>query len=411
MTSDSPGALSDLRVLDLTDALGVYCTRLLADLGADVIMVEPPQGAPGRRRGPYYHDDPDPERSLWFIHFNANKRSVTLDLDSIQGQALFKRLVSTAAVLVEDTMPGVMADRGLGYHDLSRLNPGLVYTSVTPYGQAGPYSGYRASDLTAQAMGGLMYRVGWPQDPPNALGASFAYHHTATIAAVGTVMALMARDATGRGQHVDTAMHDSVAMVQYDAMPRYALTGEAIRRVGPGQGVGGRRLRRIWPCKDGHVRFQLLGTTAIPEWPPLVDWLDEYGMAADLGDQRWREMEARQEHLAYIEEVVARFFETRTRHQLMVEGQAHGIMVMAFNSVKDLPEDEQLVHGDYFATIEQPGLGDTLVDTGAPYRLSETPWRIRRPAPRLGESSTELFVDELGLSAQEMKDLRESGVV
>ena len=282
--TERPGALEDIRVLDLTDALGVYCAKLLADLGADVIKVEPPQGAPGRRRGPFHHDGPHPDGSLWFIHFNAGKRGVTLDLDTLEGQALLKRLAAVADVLVEDAAPGVMADRGLGYHDLSRLNPHLVYTSVTPYGQAGPYSGYAGSDLTAQAMGGLMYRVGWPEDPPSSLGASFAYQHTAAIAAVGTLMALVGRDASGQGQHVDAAMHDSIAMVQYDAMPRHAATGQAIRRAGPGQGVGGRRNTRIWPCGDGHVRFQLLGATAVPEWPRLLDWLDEHGMAEDLRD-------------------------------------------------------------------------------------------------------------------------------
>ena len=408
---DRPGALQDIRVLDLTDALGVYCAKLLADLGADVIKVEPPQGAPGRGRGPFHHDGPHPDGSLWFIHFNAGKRGVTLDLDTPEGQVLLKRLATDADVLVEDAAPGVMTDRGLGYHDLRRLNPRLVYTSVTPYGQAGPYSGYTGSDLTAQAMGGLMYRVGWPEDPPSALGASFAYQHTAAIAAVGTLMALVGRDASGQGQHVDAAMHDSIAMVQYDAMPRHAATGQAIRRAGPGQGVGGRRNTRIWPCEDGHVRFQLLGATAIPEWPRLLDWLDEHGMAEDLRDPRWVEMEARQQELAHVEAVVDRFFRPRTRLHLMEEGQSRGIMVMACNTVEDLPSDPQLLHGDYFASVECPQMGEALTDAGAPYRLSETPWRIRRPPPRLGESNRELFGGELGLSQEEIEELHQKGAV
>ena len=171
MSEQGQKALGDVRVLDLTNESGLYCTKLLADLGADVIKVEPPGGDPTRSIGPFLGDEAHPERSLYFFHFNTNKRSITLDIETRDGQEIFRRLAETADVIVETFPPGYLDDRGIGYEALRALNPRLILTSITPFGQTGPYRNYPATDLTALALGGVLLECGWPDRPPVTLGA------------------------------------------------------------------------------------------------------------------------------------------------------------------------------------------------------------------------------------------------
>ena len=192
--SEQETLLGDIRVLDLADEKGVYCTKLLADLGADTIRIEEPGGDPMRRIGPFFHDEPDHEKSLYWFQFNTSKRGITLNLETADGREILKRLVKTADVVVETFPPGYLDEMGLGYSVLSELNPGVVLTSITPFGQSGPYRDFQSSDLIAQAMGGLMYLAGFPEDAPHKLHGSQAYHSASVQAAVGTMMALYARE-------------------------------------------------------------------------------------------------------------------------------------------------------------------------------------------------------------------------
>lgn len=398
-----PGPLTDVRVLDLTDELGAYCAKLLADLGADVIKVEPPGGAPGRFRAPFAHDQEGPETSLWWFFYNTNKRSITLDVRKAEGQALLKRLAEKAEVIIEDSVPGTMEALGLGYSVLSTQSPPLIYTSITPFGQDGPHARYKASDLTGQAMGGFMYRIGWPEDPPNSMGANPAYSQAGAHGALGTLMALYHRDLTGQGQHVDVSMQETMAIINYDGTPRWSLEKKAVKRAGPGQGSGGQKATRVWPCKDGQVRFQLVQSQAYAEWPRVVKWLEDYGVAEDLGSEDWAEPFHRMANLEHPEEVIKRFFMTRTARELQEEGQSRRIMVMAFNKVDGLFTDPQLVDEGFFQQVEHPALGETITYPGAPYRFSKTPWTIRNPAPSLGQDNQEIYEGELGLSLTQLK--------
>ena len=409
MTASGP--LADVRVLDLTDALGAYCGKLLADLGADVIKVEPPGGAPGRSRGPFVGDDPHPDRSLWWLFFNTNKRSITLNLQASDGREILKRLAAEASVLVEDSTPGDMDAMGIGYQELRTRNPGLIYTSITPYGQHGPRARYKASDLVGQAMGGLMYRIGWPEDPPNSFGASPAYSQAGAHGAVGTLMALYRRDLTGEGQQVDISMQETVSIINYDGTPRWALEKRAIKRAGPGQGSGGQVARRMWRCKEGQIRFQLVQTQAIAEWPRVVAWLEEHGMAEDLADEWWRDTAERWANLSRIEPTVERFFMTRTARELQEEGQARRIMVMAFNRVDDLFTDPQLATEGFFLDVQHPAIGRDVTFPGGPYRLSGTPWAIRGAATRVGQHNIEIYEGELRLSREELLELKHAGAI
>ncbi|MCK4722097.1 MAG: CoA transferase, partial [Dehalococcoidia bacterium] len=200
--TEQDALLGDIRVLDLADAKGVYCTKLLADLGADVIKIERPGGDPMRNIGPFFHDEPDPEKSLYWFHFNTSKRSITLNLETADGREVLKKLAKTADVMVETFSPGHLEQIGLGYQTLRELNPRLILTSITPFGQTGPYRDFEGSDMIAQAVGGLMYLPGFPEDPPCRIYGSQAYHSASVQAAVGTMIALYARELTGEGQQV-----------------------------------------------------------------------------------------------------------------------------------------------------------------------------------------------------------------
>ena len=213
---NTKGMLSPYRVLDLTDEKGLLCGKLLGDLGADVIKIERPGGDPARSIGPFYHDEPDPEKSLFWFAFNTSKRGITLDIETADGQEIFKRLVKSADFVIESFPPGYMDKLGLGYSALEKINPGIIMVSITPFGQTGPYKDYKAPDIVAWAMGGQMYPCGDADRPPVRISHhSQAYLHAAAEAAVGAMMALYYREMTGEGQQVDVSIQESVAQLTY----------------------------------------------------------------------------------------------------------------------------------------------------------------------------------------------------
>ena len=244
-----PGALSGYRILDLCDAPGVLCTKILADLGADVIKVEPPAGNATRYRGPFYQEQTDPEKSLFFWYFHTNKRSITLDLATPTGQALLHRLLATADALVETFPPGYLDGLGLSFRHLRVLYPRLVMTSITGFGSTGPYSHYQAPDIVGLAMGGLAYLCGEPDGPPVPPGGLQGYHLAALNGAAGTLIALWHREVTGQGQHVDVSMQAAVANALETTHQTYDFNREIRTR------CGHRRegAAYILPCQDGYV--------------------------------------------------------------------------------------------------------------------------------------------------------------
>ena len=232
-STDAPDLpLSPYRVLDLSDEKGFLCGRILGDLGADVIKIEPPGGDPSRRRGPYYHGDARDDRGLyWFAH-NYNKRGITLDLATADGRALFLRLAETAHFVVETGAPERMEALGLGYDALREANPALVMTSITPFGPTGPHAGYRADDLVAMAAGGLMSICGDDDRPPVRIGEPQAYMLASAQAATGTMLAHYARNRTGQGAHVTVSMQEAVANT-LTTTPHYWFANQVIQRRGP----------------------------------------------------------------------------------------------------------------------------------------------------------------------------------
>jgi benzylsuccinate CoA-transferase BbsE subunit len=393
-------ALGDLRVLDLAGPMGLYCTKQLADLGADVIKVEPPGGDPSRSVGPFYHDEPDPEKSLYWFHFNTSKRSITLNIEAADGKDIVRRLVAKADIMVETFPPGYLDSLGLGYSALKEINPRLILTSITPFGQTGPYRDFKGSDLVGQAMGGLLFICGWEDEPPTMAGASPAHHIASIHACAATLIALYHRDATGEGQHVDVSMQQCVAHSLQWVTQMYDLQKRIMVR-------SGRLGVPLQECGDGWANV-----IALFDWDRLVEWLESGGGAEDLGDARYKDMDyqIRPEVRQHITEVTDAFTRAHDKKWVCEEAQNRGIIAIPCNSAMDVVENPQLVSRSFFVDVEHPEQGDTLKYPGAPYRLSETPWMIRRRSPLIGEHNRELYEGELGLTQEQMELLKARGV-
>jgi len=222
--------LESFRILDLTDDKGFLCGRILGDLGADVIKVEPPEGDALRRIGPYYKEIPHPEKSLYWFAFNANKRGITLNLDFGDGQEIFKTLIKKADILIESFHPGYTETLGLSYEELSKLNPSLVMTSITPFGQSGPYRDLKASDLVSWCMGGMAYVSGDPDRSPVQISFPQAYLQAAAAGATGTLIALYYREITGEGQWVDVSIHEAVIHTLMNVLQFWDVSGIILKR-------------------------------------------------------------------------------------------------------------------------------------------------------------------------------------
>lgn len=408
-----PTALGDVRVLDLADQKGNYCTKLLADLGADVLKIEPPGGDPTREIGPYVGDEPHPERSLYFFHFNTSKRSITLNIEKPEGRAIFRRLVERADVLVETYQPGYLDGLGLGYEALRELNRGLIMTSITGFGQTGPYRDYKSCDIVATAMGGLMSLTGFPEDPPVRPGASQGNHQAAILGAAGTMVALYDRDITGLGRHVDISMQEGMALtIIQSATQYYDLYGILHKRFGEFSPLGVPGARVIFPCRDGWVTFTPYNLN-VPggRWEELVEWMDSEGMAGDLKDEKWSDVWYLFNHISEAQETLARFLQRKTKQEIYEGAQSRGMLSMPVNTTADLLADVQLQARGFFVAVDHSELDRTLTYPGAPYRLTETPWRIARRAPLIGEHNQQVYEGELGYSARELDLLRAEGII
>ena len=398
--------LEGYRVLDLSGPLGVFCGKLVADMGADVIKVEPPGGDPMRGIGPFLAHRPHLEQSLHWLHFNTNKRSITLDIATADGATLLGSLAREADVLLETFPPGYMDSQGLGYGHLEANNPGLVYASLTPFGQTGPYKDFKASDLIGFAMGGYMYVTGWPDTPPTRLWGSQAYHTASNRAYIAILVALYHRLATGLGQRVDVSMQEAVAATTEHVNTAYNYEGTPAVRCGFRHGG---QFVATWPCKDGYVSIT---TNTQQAWDDLRAWMDRDGMAGDLMTEKYDERFVLRGDLSgHIEELIQTWTLLHTRQEITDWGQAHHHPWGPVLTPEELLGNEQLWDRGYFTEIEDQQYGDTLVYPGAPYKLSQSPWRLSRPAPSVGQHNVEIFGGELGLSASGLEVLSGAGVI
>lgn len=281
--------LSPYRVLDLTDERGLICGQMLADLGADVIAVEPPGGNSARRIGPFYQDEPHLDRSLYWWAYSRNKRSVTLDIESDEGRKKLRRLVETAHFFIESDDPGSLADRGLGYEDLATINPALVYVSISPFGQDGPKAGYAVTDLIVEAAGGNLGLQGDDDRPPVRVSVPQAFLHAGAEAAGAALVAHHERERSGRGQHVDVSAQQAVNQASFSMSLATRLGSGLVTRSAGGLKVGPIVLRWTYTAKDGHVAITLLFGSAIgPMTRRLMEYVYEEGFCDEATrDKDW----------------------------------------------------------------------------------------------------------------------------
>lgn len=397
--------LSPYRVLDLTDEKGLLCGKLLGDLGADVIKIERPGGDPARQIGPFYHDEVDPEKSLFWWAFNTGKRGVTLDIETADGQETFKRLIERADFVIESFPPGYLDGLGLGYLALEELNPGIILVSITPFGQTGPYRDYKAPDIVAWAMGGYMSISGDADRPPVRISHhSQSYLSAALQAAVGAMMALHHREKTGEGQHVDVSMQDSLVRVsnQMTTVMWDTLKGK-LTRGGVRTGI---RLTATWPCQDGFVYWAFpIGMRA--HWNlAFIKWLDSEGVADDFmkgcDANSFEPVAITQETIDRLEAPTGKFFLAHTKAELYQGAAKHGLLVPPVSTTRDILDDAQLVAREYWVELEHPELNTTITYPGIWAKASEAPLRVSRRAPLIGEHNREVY-EELDLSKEEVR--------
>lgn len=394
-------ALGHIRVLDVTHFVaGPYCTKLLADYGADVVKVERPRaGDPSRGMGPFPQDVPHPEKSGMFLFLNTNKRGVTLDLKTPAGQEIFKRLAKESDVVVENFRPGVMASFGLDYHALSALNPRLVVVSISNFGQTGPYRDYKAAEITAQAMGGLMYITGLNGREPLKMGLSQGQFWAGILGAGAALTGTLGAEATGLGEHVDLSLVEAVASGLQGLFPMYSYTGMVKWRQDREKAGG---TSGIIPCRDGYVVPHI---SAHMDWTIIANCLE----APELLTPAFATAEARARNREDLTAILEGRLRSMGRHEIFHRGQEWGMPFGMVQEPRDLANCEHLAARGFWQDIEHAEAG-RLKYPGAPFKMNETPWSARRPAPLLGEHNEEVL-GTLGYSPKQVGDLRQQGVV
>lgn len=411
--------LKSFRALELTDENGALCGKILADLGAEVIKIERPGGDTGRSMPPFYQGAPGPERSLYWSFYNRGKKSLTLNLETTDGQRWLRRLAEKSDFLVESCAPGYLDKLGLGYPALSRTNPRIIMTSITPFGQTGPYRDYKADDITLMAMGGLMYVTGDPDRPPLRISIPQAYLLAGAQAAAATMTAHHYRQTTGEGQQVDVSAQNCVMSVLANILPLWELSRTNLKRVGSfmaGRGNAGVKQRMLFPCKDGTVSLAVMGGPLLAaKNRAFVKWMDEEGQADDfLRNWNWDEYDlakATTEIQDKLEDYFARFILTHTKAEIYDAALKRGFMVAPVSEPKDILDNPQLQARGYWQKVEQPQLSAALTYAGRFYQSSLAAEKDNRRPPLVGEHNTEIFEKELGLGREEIASLKQAGVI
>jgi CoA:oxalate CoA-transferase len=399
------GLLDDVRVLELTNGLsGAFCAKLLADQGADTLKVElPGRGDPSRHEPPFIGGEPHPDRSALFLAFNTNKRSITLDVTTPTGQAVLLRLIAERDILVESFAPGYLAKRGLGYKVLRQVNPGLIMTSITPFGQTGPYRDYHGNDLIAQAMGGFLYMTGKTDRPP--MGTALAQMEivAARNAVIAIMAALLQQRETGEGQPIDVSMMEAVVSTPPNFIHQFSFTGAiAGRGFGESAVLDGMHLA----TSDSPVTLTTAGTGG----NPMETW------AAFLNEPRLRDpkFSSRQGRVQHSEELLALVQGKLSQwkaHDFMKAAMDQRLVVGVVQNPEEVVNCPHLAERGSFTILDHPDVG-TLQYPGAGFLVDGVnPVAGGRAAPRLGEHNAAIYGGELGLAPEELAMLRADGVI
>jgi crotonobetainyl-CoA:carnitine CoA-transferase CaiB-like acyl-CoA transferase len=408
------GFLRGLRVIEIGDELGEYCGKVLAGLGADVVRVEPPGGESTRSYGPFYRDEPDPNKSLYFWHYNFAKRSVVLDLDQASGRADYARLASTVDVIVDSRPRGYLADRQLGYDDLVSGNPGLVYARISPFGDTGPWADFAGSDLVHLALGGVVMNCGYDPDPtgfydtpPVAPQMWQAYHIAGEMTAMSIISALLYRLSTGSGQQLSTSVHEAVSKNTETDLPNWVFLRKPHHRLTCRHSMPAANAPSLAITKDGRYvlpyRTYLKG--AFNAWDGTVALLKDWGMEADLEgpqyqtDYRYSD-EAGERLSRQTDALVARLLFDR---DIWREAQAHGQPWAPIRRPEENVNDEHWRLRGSVADVFHPELGETFTYIGAKWFTDGMSWRTGPRAPLVGEHDSEVMEEWSGTAVRHAK--------
>jgi crotonobetainyl-CoA:carnitine CoA-transferase CaiB-like acyl-CoA transferase len=406
--------LDNYRVLDLTDEKGSLCGKILGDLGADVIKIEKPGGDNSRRIGPFFHDTPDPEKSLHWFALNSSKRGITLNIEDPEGKDIFIKLAETADVIIESFTPGHMDILGIGYGVLSARNPRLIMTSITAFGQTGPYKDRKASDITLLAMSGLMSINGDSDRPPLRMCFDQSYYLACAQAAAGTLLAIQCRYASNKGQRVDVSIYEVAVRANYREPFRWEWEKTTTPRMGNRFARGGKGYTQLWPCKDGYVTWLIMmeNTKPVRGW---VEWMKEEGTAGRWAEINWGEsttfVQWSAEDIQAIQESITAFILTHTTKELEAASMKRGLLLSPVNPVNYVAEDEQLIARDFWKKVEHPELETAFNYPRFTYLSSEDNNEVRFRAPLIGEHNNEIYGKELAFSGEDISSLRKRGIL
>lgn len=407
--------LDGFRVLDLSDETGFLCGRMLAELGADVVKIEPPSGDPARFRPPYVGGVSDPERAITWLAYNASKRGVTLDLASAAGRVLFDRLCATADAIVETYDPATLAALKLDWATLHVAHPQLVVCSITPFGRTGPYAAYRGSDLTVTAMGGNMALTGDPDRAPLRCTMPSSYYHGGSEAASGLLVALLARGVIGEGQHVDVSLQAAMVSTIMTGASQWAMDHRDRNRTGASYPVGKTLQREVWRCKDGFVSYALRGGPArIPGLQATERWLAEEKIAAPAWEGRdWKAYnhnDLTQDQVDALSGPLQELFLRKPMRELFDESVRRGVMLAPVNDSREIANSAQLRSREFFVLVEDAKRGLEYELPARFAKMSRHETDVRGAAPLLGEHNAEVY-GSIGVSAAELDELRRAGVI
>ena len=389
-------------MLDLTHHIaGPYCTKLLADFGAEVVKIERPGGDPARWTPPFFRDQPGADRGLTFAYLNTNKQSVTLDLKSPRGRDTLLALAGDSDILVENFSPRVMPSLGMDFETLREKNPALVMVSISNFGQTGPYRDYKAADIVAYALGGLMYIFGAYDREPLKHAYNQAQFKAGTDAASAALIALYRQRLTGGGQHVDVSIQEAVATGLRDVVNNFTYTG-AVRRRQPNHSGD---LNRLRATADGHM-LPSPGLTVGFNWQTVVDFLG----IPELDDERFATSSARLANAEGLGRILDGYFIEQNKYEMFYASHQHRFIFGVVQSPEETLADPQFEHRGFFVEADHPTIGP-LRFPGAPFNMGATPWRLTGPAPGLGQHTGAVLEQRLGYSGPQLERLQREGVI
>lgn len=418
MEQRKEGPLAKYRVIDLTDERGYFLGKLLADLGANVIKVEPPGGDSGRNKGPFFKDEIEKGKSLFWLAYNTGKRGIILDIKKVEGKDILKRLVKSADFVIESFSPGYLSSLKIGYEDLSAINRRIILTSVSAFGQEGPWRDFEACDLIVSAMGGYQWLLGEPDRAPVRVGFPLTYPVGCAWALAGTMIAHYHREATGEGQHVDCSAQECQPWFLNDSHLFWDITRLGQRRAGWGRirPTTGFYIPEILPCKNGSVAFLVIGgAQGAGSLRALVNWMDEEGMANEyLKKMDWDSFDygtMTKDILDNTYRPIIEFFKTKTKEELYTQALKRRIMLYPSSTIDMLLNDSQLKFRQFWVEVHHEELGASLTYPGAWASLPESPLKTGVRAPQIGEHNEEVYMNELGLTKKQLLILRQTEVI